>query len=67
MINPMNLMGMLQQFKANPMQMLLQRRMNVPQNIPMNDPNAIMNYLLQSGQITQQQINNAYQMAQKFR
>ena len=61
------IMNMLQQFKANPMQMLLQRRMNIPQGVPMNDPNAILNYLLQSGQISQQQINNAFQMAQRFR
>ena len=67
MVNPMNILGMLQQFKTNPMQMLLQQRMNVPQGVPMNDPQAIMNYLLQSGQISQQQINNAYQMAQRFR
>lgn len=65
-MNPMNIMGMLQQFKANPMQMLLQRRLNVPQNVS-NDPQAILNHLLQTGQITQQQINSAYQMAQRFR
>jgi len=64
-MNPMNLMGMLQQFKMNPMQMLAQKRMNVPQG--MNDPNAILNHLLQTGQISQQQLNNAYQMAQGFR
>lgn len=62
-----NFMQMLQQFKANPMQMLIQRRMNLPQGIPMNDPNAILNHLVQSGQINQQQINQAYQMMQRFR
>lgn len=65
-MNPMNLMSMLQQFKANPMQMLMQRRMNVPQNI-VNDPNAILNHLLQTGQISQQQVNQAYQMAQQYK
>ena len=65
-MNPMELMGMLQQFRQNPMQMLLQRRMNVPQNIA-NDPQAILNHLLQTGQIRQQQVNQAYQMAQGFR
>lgn len=64
-MNPMNLMQMLQQFKANPMQMLMQRGMNVPQGI--SDPNAILNHLLQTGQINQNQINAAYQMAQRFR
>jgi hypothetical protein len=64
---PNQILGMLQQFKSNPMQMLMQKRMNLPQNVPMNDPNAILNHLLQTGQISQQQINNAYQMAQQFK
>lgn len=62
----MNIMGMLQQFKANPLQMLLQRRLNVQQNIA-GDPNAILNHLLQTGQVSQQQVNNAYQMMQNLR
>lgn len=62
-MNPMNVMQMLQQFRANPMQMLMQRRMNVPQNM-MNDPNAILNHLLQTGQVSQDAVNRAYQMAQ---
>lgn len=57
---------MLQQLKANPVQFLLQKRFNVPQNMS-NDPSAILNHLLSSGQISQQQINNAYQMAQRFK
>ena len=71
MNNPMmgmgNIMGILQQLKANPMQMLMQRRMNIPLNIPMNDPQAILNHLVSTGQVSQQQINNAYQMAQRFK
>lgn len=62
----MTMIDMLQQFKSNPMQFLLQNRLNVPSNI-VNDPNAIMNHLLSTGQITQQQVNQAYQMAQRFR
>lgn len=61
------MLGMLQQLKANPIQFLLQRKMNLPQGIPMNDPQAILNHLVQSGQVTQQQINQAYQTAQRFR
>ena len=64
---PNQMMGMLQQLKQNPMQFLLQRRMNIPQGIPMNDPQAILNYLVQTGQVTQEQINSAYQAAQRFR
>jgi exonuclease V gamma subunit len=62
----MNPMQMLQQFRANPMQFFMQRRLNVPANM-MNDPNAILNHLLQSGQISQQQINAAYQQMGQFR
>ena len=62
MNNPM--LQMLNQLKANPMQML-SRRFNLPMNL--HDPNEILNYLVQSGQISQQQINSAYQMAQSFR
>ena len=59
--------NLLQQLKANPMQFLMQRRMNLPQGISMTDPNAILNHLVQTGQVSQQQINAAYQMAQRFR
>ena len=61
-----NILSMLQAFKSNPMQMLLQRRLNVPQEI-MNDPNAILQHLVQTGQVNQQTVNAAYQMAQRFR
>lgn len=66
MLGGNGMMQMLQQFRSNPMQFLLQRRFNVPANIS-NDPNAIMNHLLSTGQISQQQINSAYQMAQRFK
>lgn len=62
-MNP-NVFNMLGQLKANPMQFMLQRRMNIPQG--MNDPNTILQHLLSTGQISQQQINQAYQMAQRM-
>ena len=65
-MNPMNIMALLQQFRQNPMQILMQRRMNVPMNIS-NDPQAILNHLLQTGQISQNQVNQAYQMMGQFR
>ena len=58
---------MLQQLKANPMQFLLQRRMNIPQNVNVSAPQAILNHLLKTGQISQDQVNNAYQMMGRFR
>lgn len=63
---PNQITGMLQQIKANPIQFLMQRRFNLPSNVPANDPQAILNHLLRTGQVSQQQINNAYQMAQRF-
>jgi len=64
---PNQMLGMLQQIKANPLQFIMQSRMNIPQNIPMNDPNAILNYLVSTGQVSQQRIDSAYQMAQRLR
>ena len=60
-----NIMQMVQQIKSNPIQFLMQRRMNIPQNIG-NDPQAILNHLIATGQISQQQVNSAYQAAQKM-
>ena len=59
------MLGMLQQMKSNPLQFLMQRRMNIPQGV--NDPQAILNHLVQTGQVSQEQVNRAYQMAQRFR
>lgn len=64
---PNQMMGMINQLMANPVQFLLQRKLNLPQNISANDPQAILNYLVSSKQISQDQINAAYQMAQRFR
>ena len=66
MMIPNNLLNAVQQFRSNPMQFLLQRRLNVPQNI-MGDPAAIVNHLLSTGQITQDQVNRAYQTARQFK
>ena len=63
---PSNMMQMLTQIKANPVQFLLSNRLNIPQNMA-NDPQAIIQHLMKTGQISQQQINQAYQMAQRFR
>ena len=58
--------SMLQQLRQNPIQFLVQRKLNVPASIS-SDPNAIVNHLLSTGQISQEQVNQAYQMAQRFR
>lgn len=56
-----DLMNMYQQLRSNPMQ-LLARRFNIPQSINLNDPNAITQHLLNTGQVTQEQYNNANNM-----
>lgn len=61
-----NVLQMLAQLKQNPMGFLAQRRFNVPANIA-SDPNAILNHLLQTGQVTQEAVNRAYQQMGQFR
>ena len=69
--NPMNAMlnnplQMLSELKSNPIEFLMRRRLKVPQNINVSDPQAILNHLVGSGQISQDQINQAYQMMQRM-
>ena len=54
-----------QQFRQNPMQWFASRGMNVPQEIA-NDPNAIIQHMMNNGKISQQQYNQAAQMAKQF-
>lgn len=61
-----NIMSAVQNLKQNPMQFLMQKRFNIPQNI-INDPNAIIQHLMNTGQVSQQQYNRAIQMAQQFK
>lgn len=63
MFNP-QMLQMINQFKQNPMSMLLQRY-NLPQN--MNDPNEILKHLVETGQVSQQQIDQAKQMGESFK
>lgn len=62
---PNNFFSMLQQLKSNPVQFLVQRKFNIPSDVA-TDPNSIMQYLMNTGQVTQQQINNAYQAARSI-
>ena len=61
---PMNqMMQMFNQMKQNPMAMLSQR-FNLPGNL--SDPKEIVQHLLNSGQINQQQVDQAMQMKKQF-
>ena len=55
----MDIFNLYQQFMANPMQMLSQR-FNIPQNI--NNPNDIVQHLLNTGQVSQDQVNRVMGM-----
>ena len=57
--NANDLMQLYQQMRSNPMQMLSQR-FNIPQGI--NNPNDIVQHLLNTGQVTQSQVNQAMSM-----
>lgn len=54
-----NLFNMVSQFKANPMAFVMQR-FNIPRN--MTNPGDMVQHLLDSGQVTQDQVNNAMRM-----
>lgn len=55
----MNILNLYQQMCGNPVQFLSQR-FNIPQN--MQDPNEILQHLLNSGQVSQAQVNNIMNM-----
>ena len=61
----MNPFQMMQQFKQNPMSML-SKRFNIPQNMS-NDPNQIIQHLMNTGQISQSQYNMANQQLKYLR
>lgn len=58
--------NILQVLKQNPIQFLAQRNLSIPQNIA-NDPNAIIQHLMGTGQVSQAQYNKAVQMIKQFR
>lgn len=57
----MNLQAMLQQFQSNPVRFLVQRNLNIPQEM-LNDPQAAIQHLMNSGQMSQAQFNYFQQM-----
>ena len=60
----MNPMQMLAQLRSNPLGMLRQAGFNIPDNI--NNPQAIIQHLMNSGQLSQNQVNQAQQMARNL-
>ncbi len=60
--NMMQMLGMLPKFMQNPMAAMMECNVNIPQNLQGN-PQAITNYLLNSGQMTQEQYNTVAPLA----
>lgn len=63
-MNPM-MSNMIMQIKQNPAQFIIQKGFNVPQGI--NDPNSIIQHLMNTGQVSQAQYNRAMSMINQFR
>ena len=61
MNNPMQMLMLL---KQNPAQLLQQAGFRVP--VDLTDPNAIIQHLMNSGQLSQQRFEQARQMASQF-
>ena len=59
----MNFMQMLSRIKSNPAAVLSQR-FNIPQNL--NNPNDIIQHLMNTGQVSQAQYNAANQAARQY-
>lgn len=54
--NQMGIQEQLRQLQANPVQFLMQRRLNIPPELQ-NDPHAMVQHLLNTGQMTQADFN----------
>ena len=68
-MNPMgnffNMMQMFNQFRQNPIGALMGMGFNVPPHLQ-NNPEGTVNYLRNSGQMSEQQFNQFSQMAHQF-
>ena len=60
-----NIFNEFNKFQQNPMQFLSERNVSIPQEC-MNNPQSAIQYLMNSGQINQQGINQIIQKARMF-
>ena len=60
-----NPMQMLQQLRQNPAAFLQRMGINIPANL--NDPNQIIQHLMNSGQVSQQRYEEARKIAEQFK
>ena len=64
MIDINSMMSMIGQLKQDPRKVLMQR-FNIPENVG-NDPQSIIQHLMNTGQVSQAQFNQAMQMKKMF-
>lgn len=62
----MNIFQQFQGFLQNPMQFLLKRNLGLTEEM-LNDPNQAIQYLMNSGKITQEQYNQAVRQAKQLK
>lgn len=62
MNNPLQLLS---ELERNPIEFIIKRGFNLPNNIDAN-PNAIIQHLMNTGQISQDQYNNVVKQAQNM-
>lgn len=63
-----SMQGMMNQFRGfiqNPMQFMVQKKLNIPQEM-MSNPDTAIQYLLNTGKITQQEYDWAVQQAKQI-
>lgn len=60
-----NMAAMFNQFRSNPMQFLLSRKINIPQEYQ-NSPKDMVQYLLNNGQMTQDGFNRLSGIVNQF-
>ena len=60
-----NLMNQVQQLRQNPMQFFMRHKMNIPQEYA-NDPEGAVQHMVDSGQVTPEQVEYAKRYAQRM-
>lgn len=59
-------MGQFGGFAGNPMQYMMQRKLNLPKGMnPIQDPNGAIQYLMNSGKMNQQQYNELQKVSRQ--
>ena len=60
-----NMLGQFKNFMGNPMQFMIQNKLQIPQQY-MNDPNQAIQYLMNTGKLTQDQYNWAVKQSKQI-